>query len=217
LNKSHIEITGIKAWLYDFLLGVGTLGFYPMLIKRVIKDMGIKKQDTLLDLGAGSGKNELRMLKYLSGGSITALEIGREMRKQFEKNCRNHKNVLLVNRRIEQPLPFNAKFDKVFISYVIHGFDQAIRETIVRNAYEALKNGGKLFIFDWNEFDLREKGIIINSFFRYVECKEALDFIQRDFKKLLAEIGFRNLEERLYAKNTIRLLIGEKKGDELNG
>jgi demethylmenaquinone methyltransferase/2-methoxy-6-polyprenyl-1,4-benzoquinol methylase len=210
-QQSSIEISGFKARFYDYFIFLGTLGLYQVLLKRVIRDMNIRTTDWILDMGAGSGKNARLMLGYLSNkGKITALEIGDEMKKQFTKKCEKFSNASLMNLRIENPLPFTAEFDKVFISYVIHGFKQDERVKIVQNAYRALKPGGKLFIFDWNEFDLGEGGIFIRFFMKYIECEEAGEFIRQDFKKILSSIGFRNLVEHIYAKNKIRLLSAEK-------
>jgi len=209
-DKSDIEITGIEAHFYDFFINVGTAGLYARLIKRVISDMNIGTQDKILDLGAGTGRNALLMRKYLNGGNITALEIGPEMQKQFEKKCGRYENVRLEDMRIESPLPFRDEFDKVFISFVIHGFGQEEREKILVNAYNALHTGGKLFIFDWNEMNLNEQGPGIRAFFRYIECAPACDFITRDFKKVLEETGFHNVSAWLYFKKRIRLLSGLK-------
>lgn len=210
-EKPHIETRGLAARFYDCLVLFGTLGFYQILIKRVIQDLSINPEDSILDFGAGTGKNELLMLKYLSDdGSITALEIGKEMRKQFLKKCGRRENVTLENFRIETPLPYSNRFDKVFISFVIHGFEQNKREKIIKNAFNALKPGGRLLIFDWNEFDLKKGGPFIRLFMKFIECDEAQDFIQRDFKEILTSLGFKNIEEKLYTYGRIRLLSGEK-------
>ncbi len=209
-HTPDIEITGFEARFYDFFINVGTVWLYAGLIKRVISDMRIDTQDSILDLGAGTGRNALLMRKYLNGGNITALEISPEMQKQFEKKCRGLKNVRLEDLRIESPLLFRDEFDKVFISFVIHGFEQEERGKILLNAYNALHTGGKLFIFDWNEMDLKKQGPGMKAFFKYIECLHARDFITRDFKKVLEEIGFRNVDSRFYFKKRIRLLSGFK-------
>lgn len=172
--------------------------------------MHIEPNDHILDLGAGTGKNDLLMLEYLSGGSITALEIGTEMRKQFQKKCGRFKNIKLENKRIENTLPYNEEFDKVVIYYVIHGFEQKNRERIVDNAYKTLKKGGRIFILDWNAFKLDDYGLIMRAFMKHIECEPALDFIQRDFKEVLILHGFTDIQQILYVNEKIRLLSGTK-------
>ncbi len=209
-DTPDIEIRGLEARFYDFFINIGTVGLYAGLIKRIISDIHIEAQDKILDLGAGTGRNALLMRNYLNGGNITALEISQEMKKQFEKKCRGLKNVRLEDMRIESPLPFHDEFDKVFISFVIHGFKQEEREKILINAYNALHTGGRLFIFDWNEMNLKEQGPGMKAFFKYIECAPARDFITRDFKTVFEKIGFHDVVSRLYFKKRIRLLSGYK-------
>jgi demethylmenaquinone methyltransferase/2-methoxy-6-polyprenyl-1,4-benzoquinol methylase len=211
MERPHIEITGFKARYYDLFVLLGTFGLYQKLIKTVIRVMGIKPADKVLDFGAGSGKNTCIMEGYLSKqGSITALEIGEEMTRKFNKKCGRFDNVSLENLRIEKTLPFIDEFDKAFMSFVIHGFTHDIREKIIHNAFTALKPGGKLFIFDWNEFDLNKSGLYIRTFMKYIECPEARDFIKRDFTAVLSRFNFKNISEKTFAHDKLRLISAQK-------
>lgn len=209
---SRVEVKGLEARLYDFLLLAGTFGLYQSLLKRVIRDMKIRPDDRILDMGAGTGKNACMMRGYLSeNGYILGLDIGEIMLKKFNHKCRKYENVKAIKQRIEEPLSFNNDFDKVFISFVIHGFSQDDRMKIINNAFKALKPGGRFFIFDWAEFDIDRAGPLLKFFMRHMECPLALDFIERDFKNILKEQGFNNIHENLYAGKKIRLLSGEKR------
>jgi demethylmenaquinone methyltransferase/2-methoxy-6-polyprenyl-1,4-benzoquinol methylase len=205
-GKSDIETSGIAALFYDQLVYTFTLGTYHTLLKRVIADIGIEPGDHILDMGSGTGKNALLMNRYLREGSITALEIGEAMRKQFRRKCGGMRNITLENLRIEKPLPYQDRFDKVFISYVLHGFERNHRSSILGNAYRALRPGGRLLIFDWNEFDLNESGPLMRFFMNHIECSPALDFIRQDLRTVLLEQGFREPMLKSYFKNQIRLL-----------
>ena len=208
---SRVEVKGLEAKFYDFLLLAGTFGLYQTLLKRVISDMNIEPKDRILDMGAGTGKNACLMRRYLSDkGFILGLDIGEVMLKKFEKKCRKYKNIQVSNQRIEESLPYKGDFDKTFISFVIHGFEQDNRIKIINNAYNALKPGGKFFIFDWTEFNIKKTGAIFRSIFNIIECPLAFDFVEIDFKSVLQEHGFKNIHENLYAGKKIRLLSGEK-------
>ena len=208
---SRVEVKGFEARFYDFLLLAGTFGLYQFLLKKIIKDMNIKPKDKILDMGAGTGKNACMMRKYLSNeGFILGLDIGEIMIKKFERKCKKYKNVQVSKQRIDEQLSFNNEFDKVFISFVIHGFSQEDRIKIINNAYNALKPGGKFFIFDWAEFNIDNTGFTFRSIIKLIECPLAFDFIERDFKAILQEHGFKKVFENQYAGKKIRLLIGEK-------
>jgi ubiquinone/menaquinone biosynthesis C-methylase UbiE len=209
-NRPDIETSGVKARFYDQLVFLGTIGLYQKLLRRVIEDMDIGARDRILDLGAGTGKNALLMNGYLDGGSITALEIGMEMRRQFEKKCGNLDNIHLENRRIDSPLPYRDQFDKVLLSFVLHGFEAQQRREIVLNAHRALKPGGRLLIFDWNEFDLDCSGPVMRFFMHHIECSPARDFIRNELGESLLASGFSDVESVLYVKNRIRLLTAKK-------
>jgi len=210
-NKSQIETRGFKAKFYDTLITLGTLGLYNKLLKKVIIDLNLTPDEKILDMGAGSGKNAVKISKHMNGRvKIVGLEIGKEMQQQFRRKIKTHPNISLKDMRIEKSLPFENEYDRVFISFVIHGFKQYNRISIINNAYKALKHGGKLHIFDWYEFNLKTSGILLKLFFNYIECPEAKDFITQDLKCTLLLTGFIEPEEKLYARKKIRLLTARK-------
>ena len=123
-KDSKVEVTGSEAKYYDTLMNIITLGTYPSFIKRAIKDLNLTKGENILDLGCGTGRNDCIMLKYIGEeGSIAGVEIGKEMKEKFLENC-NKPNIRLIDKRIDEPLDLDRKFDLVFISFVFHGFVQ---------------------------------------------------------------------------------------------
>jgi demethylmenaquinone methyltransferase/2-methoxy-6-polyprenyl-1,4-benzoquinol methylase len=211
MRKRDIEIRGLKAALYDQLIFIGTVGLYQGILENAVSSMGIEKGDRILDLGAGTGKNAVLMRRYLGNeGRITALEISDGMRAQFAKKCGNYPNIRLEARSIEEPLPYRDEFDKVFLSFVIHGFPQGERASILANASRALKKGGTIHIFDWNEMDLEKEGVIFRLFMKFVECAEARDFVRWDLEAALGALGFSMIVLKHYYKKRIRLLTARK-------
>jgi len=144
-------------------------------------------------------------------GFVLGLDVSEKMGKRFEKRFKDYKNTQFMNQRIDLPLNLKEKFDKVFISFVIHGFPNEIRETIIHNAYKNLKPGGTFWILDFNEFSLRDMPFYYRIPFTKIECKYAFDFIERDWKKVLENSGFNNFSEIFYLKSYVRLLKAEKK------
>jgi len=208
--KRTIEISGLEARFYDQFILIGTLGLYQVLLNRVIRDMGIRKNDRILDLGAGTGKNARIMNRYLHSGTVTGVEIGDEMARIFKKKNAKYSNISLVKTRIDEPLDFSERFSLVVIFLVIHGLSQDKRETVLDNGFRALQPGGRLCIFDWSRFELEKAGSLLRFFMKRIECPPALDFIQRDFNKSLYEAGFTGIEEKYYVRGKMRLLCGVK-------
>jgi len=210
--ESKVEISGFSAKHYDILLNIITLGMYGNFIKNAVKEMKIESDDKILDLGAGTGRNACLMGQYLSGkGEILGLEISEQMIKQFENKTQNIPNIKLLRQRIDKPFMLEQSFDKVFISFVIHGFPQQVRAEIIGNAFNALRPAGEFIILDFNEFVLNETPLLFRIPFKAVECPYAFDFVERDWKQILRSSGFDAFEEHYFLKNYVRLLIAKKK------
>ena len=210
-EESKVEVTGFEARYYDTLMNLVTFGWYPRFIRRAIADIGLKPGEKLLDFGAGTGRNALLMREHIGGsGRITALEIGPEMKAQFAKKTAAFPNIELIDRRIDEPLPYENEYDVVFISFVLHGFVQELRDKIIANAYRALKPGGRFAILDYANFDVDEAVWYVRWAIRKAECPLAEDFIDRDTKEMLSEHGFDRFEERFYFQNYLRLLKAYK-------
>ncbi len=210
---SGVEISGILAKYYEFFINFASFGTYNGFIERIIKNMNIKPADKILDLGAGNGYNACKMAKYLSSeGELLGLDIGDDMIETFRKKCSGHPNVKVIKRRIDTPFEdeFKEKFDKVFISFVIHGLPHESRLQVLKNAAFALKKRGEFFILDYNEFDPEKLPFYKRAAFQFIECPYAFDYVRRDWKKLLSEAGFGNFEEKIYFLGMVRLLKGVK-------
>ncbi len=210
--ESKVEISGFVARFYDQLLRIASFGKYNGMMKAAIADMDIQPDDAILDMGCGTGYNSCLMVKYLGNdGKIIGLDISKKMKKQFEKKCQECPNISFIQKRIEDPLPFHDEFDKVFISFVFHGFPNSERKKIAQNAFNALKSGGRFTIFDFNEFNLDAQSWWFRSAFRRIECPLAFEYITVDWKGQLSEWGFDNFNEHLYFSKRISLLKATKK------
>ena len=208
---SKVELSGFTAKHYDSLMDIATLGRYSSLMKKAVQLMEIKSDNRIIDLGAGTGKNACLMMRCLSTkGELIGLDISKEMTAKFKRRCAGVINARIINQRIDKPLPYENEFDKAFISFVLHGFPQEVRKQIIRNVFKALKKHGEFFILDYNEFSLKNMPFYSRIPFKLIECPYAFDFIEKDWKKILAGEGFSSFEEHLFFGGYIRLLKGVK-------
>ena len=213
LNRSvsKVEVAGFEAQHYDLLMNVITGGTYPFFIRRAVRDMHIRPQDHILILGSGTGRNACLMHRYLSAeGRIVGLDIGEEMLAQARRRCREEPNVSFEKQRADVTLPYRGEFDKVFISFVLHGFVQEDRLRIVHNAYQALKPGGTFQILDYAHFDPEHSGWLIRMIFGRLECPLAADFARRDWQTILRAQDFDRCEAQHYYFDYVRLLSARK-------
>jgi len=210
-KRSKILIEGFFAKYYIILLNLITFGFYKRVIKKAISLMDLKEGNKIIDLGSGPGENDILILKKINfNGKVVGLDISKDMLNEARKRERVFKNFEVIEARIDEELLFNEEFDHVFISFVIHGFEDYDKEKILKNAYKVLKRGGKLNILDYSEFDLERQNFLIKIFFKKVECELAKDFIKLDLSKFVESFGFKVLNEHIIGSGIIRLLVAEK-------
>ncbi|MCD6162856.1 MAG: class I SAM-dependent methyltransferase [candidate division Zixibacteria bacterium] len=208
---SGVELTTLTAINYDNIMNIATLGFYRRFIGRAIKIMSIQPGDKILDLGCGTGRNACIMASYLSdAGGITGMDISPIMERQFRNKCAKYKNAKFIRQRIDLPFSLSEQFDKIFISFVIHGFPHKVRQTVIENIYTHLKPGGSFFMLDFAEFDMTNMPPLYRFIFKTIECKYAFDFIKRDWKQLLESNNFAGFGEHFFFKKYIRLLKAKK-------
>ena len=209
-DDSKVEVTGFEARHYDLMMNTFTLGTYPFFIRKVVREMKIHKGDSILVFGSGTGRNLALMEPYLSGeGRIVGLDIGEEMLRQARHRFEGHPRVSVENRRIDEVLPYRGEFDKVFISFVLHGFIQEDRDIIIENAFRALRPGGEFIILDYNEFELNSSPWIVRSIFK-MECPLATDFVSRDLQEILRGEGFDRFRVHPHFWGFVRLIAARK-------
>jgi demethylmenaquinone methyltransferase/2-methoxy-6-polyprenyl-1,4-benzoquinol methylase len=208
---SGVELNEFVAKNYDKIMNTISFGIYRRFIHRAVKEMGVSLGDNILDLGCGTGRNARLMLDYAGKkGKLTGIDISEDMEKQFLQKFEGNPNVTFLNQRIDQPFTLEEKFDKVFISFVIHGFPHEVRSTVIQNALNNLKPGGAFYILDFAEFDMKKMPAHHRFIFKKIECKYAFDYIERDWKAILSDAGFSAFEENFYMKKYVRLLKAVK-------
>lgn len=210
-QRSHIEVGGWAAHHYDLTMDLLLLGRYQAFIEQAIEQMDIRQGDAIVDLGSGTGRNICVMVRALdSTGRVVGVDINQEMLRQAQQRCQAYPQVSFLNRRIEEPLPFQEEFDKAFISFTLHGFEDEDKERVIANVHQALKPGGIFWLLDYDEFDLDRQWFPFRWAFRHFECELASEFLSLDLKAMLAGHGFGNFVTYPFLRGYVRLLGAEK-------
>ena len=209
-SDSKVEVTGLEAQHYDFFMNTVTVGTYPFFIRKAVREIAIQPGNDILVFGAGTGRNMGLMNRHLARkGRIVGLDIGPEMLEQAQRRFAGISHITIKDQRIDEVLPYENEFDKVFISFVLHGFIQEDREKIIANAQRALRPGGEFIILDYNEFDLEHAPWLVRFVFK-MECPLATDFIGRDLQSILQTQGFDDFRVHPHYLGYVRLLAARK-------
>ena len=122
-------------------------------VSTLIKNMKIKTNDTIADIGAGSGYHVFKMAPLAKNGLVYAVDIQPEMLEAIElkkrsKKVSNVETVLGSEKSIN--LPKNS-LDKILLVDVYHEFSYPAE--MVESIKNALKPNGQLFLIEYRGED----------------------------------------------------------------
>jgi ubiquinone/menaquinone biosynthesis C-methylase UbiE len=209
--RSKVEIGEWGARYYDVFLNLLSAGRYSHFMRGVIKKMDTKPGQSILDLGSGTGRNDCFMAQKIgSQGKIVGVDISDEMISRALKRCGKYTNISFRKQRVELPLTYKEEFDKVFISFTLHGFEDDQKVEIIRNAYQALKPRGSFHVLDYAEFDIDKMWFPLRRAFTRWECQLAVEFLKLDIKGMVRNQGFTDVKEEFFLRGYLRLLSAVK-------
>ncbi len=208
--ETKVELSPFVAKHYEAILNALSFGIYIPFTKGVVKEAPFEDGDSVLDLGAGSGHFACLIHKKAKIKRYVGIDLSDIMVVRANERCKDYPDAQFIKGSISEEPGFHSEFDKVFISFVLHGFTQENRNKIIKNAHEALKPNGKFIILDYAERDVDRASFIVKLLIRKAECPLAEEFMKRDLKKMLGEFGFGNFEEKFFFNGYVRLEIATK-------
>ena len=122
-------------------------------VSKLIKNMRIKPNDVIADIGAGSGYHAFRMASIAPNGLDYAVDIQTEMlmaienKKTFSK-ISNIETILGTEKSVE--IPINS-VDKILMVDVYHEFSFPVE--MIASMKSALKSNGQLFLIEYRAED----------------------------------------------------------------
>ncbi|MBM1106202.1 class I SAM-dependent methyltransferase [Aurantibacter crassamenti] len=120
---------------------------------KLLGNLNIEADDTIADIGAGSGYHVFQMAPSITSGLIYAVDIQDEMLAELErkKENGNHKNIKIIKgseRSVN--LPENA-VAKVLLVDVYHEFDYPFE--MITSIKKALHVDGKIYLIEYRGED----------------------------------------------------------------
>ena len=122
-------------------------------VSKLIQNMGIKPNDTIADIGAGSGYHAFRMAPLANKGMVYAVDIQTEMLMAIEnsKETNNIKNIKTILGGEKSVYLAKNSIDKILMVDVYHEFSFPIE--MIKSIKSALKPKGELFLIEYKGED----------------------------------------------------------------
>lgn len=124
-------------------------------VSTLIKNMSINLEDTIADIGAGSGYHTFRMALKAPKGFIYAIDIQEEMLSEINSRINNGylKNITpILGTETNINLTENS-VDKILLVDVYHEFKYPFE--MMKSIKKALRSNGKIFIIEYRGEDPR--------------------------------------------------------------
>ena len=109
--------------------------------KELVALAKVNDNDSVLDIGCGTGKLTLELSRLASGGTVIGIDPSAEMLQKAEEISGTRDNIRFM-RVYGQSMQFTDQFDLVFSNSAL----QWIREQqdVIRLVYRSLKKGGRI-------------------------------------------------------------------------
>ncbi|MBL6877874.1 MAG: methyltransferase domain-containing protein [Flavobacteriaceae bacterium] len=158
------DYNGIGKWYMDreiaYVMGYEGIGWLERSerekeenVSKLIQNMGIKPNDTIADIGAGSGYHVFRMAPIAKKGMVYAVDIQPEMLMAIEnsKETSKIKNIETILSSEKSVYLSKNSVDKILMVDVYHEFSLPIE--MITSIKSALKPKGELFLIEYRAED----------------------------------------------------------------
>jgi len=220
-RKQYRYLWKIYAYFYDGLL---IFKPYQSLIELILEKADLKKGESVVDLGCGTGNIE--KMTQVGGVDFYGLDFSDEMLKRAERKCPDYK---FINYNLtDYNIPLESNFaDKVISNNVIYNIKDI--EKFCKDVNRIMKPGGILILstsiksglkpiaiehFKLSKpIDLLKSVIFLPKFLIILILNIFIDrsgdfyfYSEERLQKVLRESGF-NIREKIYCYGDVNLLI----------
>jgi trans-aconitate methyltransferase len=166
--------------------------------RELISMANVRKTDSILDLGCGTGKLTVELSHLASEGKITGIDSSSEMIEKAKDRTKLNKNIFLLQIAAES-MNFNNKFDLVFSNSALHWIKK--QQKVLTLIYQSLKKEGRIAFQCPAENFCREFFEYISKAIDLLELREVYRnwespwFLPKkeDYETLLKDTGFKNI------------------------
>lgn len=164
-------------------------------IKKALASAGLKGNETILDIGCGTGALEDRLVKMYVGQNIFACDVSSSsIDRAISKIPANPQVNFAVGDFLSMSIP-NRQFDVVFSLSNLHYFTDP--EKLLRKAHELAKPQASFVLVDWCRESFRSR------FYQAILCRADKGFHRiyslEEMKELFARTGWTVEEKEFFS------------------
>lgn len=138
------------AWFYDTFTNFLMLGQRNKAIRATLESAHIQPQDSILDVGCGTGTLALLAKNDYPTVSVHGLDAGEEMIAFARQKAARQGADVDFQQGLAQELPYpDGSFEVVINSLVMHHLPPEVKDQAVAEMYRVLKPGGRLLIVEF--------------------------------------------------------------------
>jgi ubiquinone/menaquinone biosynthesis C-methylase UbiE len=206
----RIEYFEKFARYYDVFLDLLTFGQYAAFLKRAVETLAPQRGEKILDLCSGTGRVASWIAPLVGrGGEVVGMDISKGMIEVATNRCKGLRNMVFLQKDVTTPWEYQNYFNGIFTSFAIHELPGSKRLGILKEAYLALKENGRVVIGDFNSQVFGKGKAISLIFFKLFE-RENLNFFSFNQSEMLREVGFKKIRTFPVLSNILQITLAFK-------
>ena len=211
MPTDQIRLFDTTAPFYNAGVKYLTLGLYSRFLKHAFQKISLRPGDKVLDICTGTGINLGRMLRAIGEeGEIVGVDLSQGMLKIAKKKFGERGNVRFVYDDVTKMNSYQLYFDKALMSFCLHEIEPDGRAEALERIRTMLKDGGELFIADYNNIPYRQHGLLGRLGLRMLERDESLTYLKTDLKSFLREHGFEVIQQYPFFRQNLLVTQARK-------
>lgn len=158
---------------------------------------GITEGGTLLDVGGASGSHSAYLISAVDGIEATVLDLPKIGVLVEER----HPEVAFVAGDLDQArfgLAEGQQWDIVLLANILHDYPPAKCRELLANAFELVRPGGRVVLYEWVLDDNRDEppAVALFALMMMVENEGGNSYTESELRGWLEEAGFEGVELR---------------------
>jgi demethylmenaquinone methyltransferase/2-methoxy-6-polyprenyl-1,4-benzoquinol methylase len=209
-SHQRIDLFEKSARHYDVFLDVLTFGQYAVFLKRAVEILAPERGEKILDLCSGTGKVASWIAQSVGrGGEVVGMDISKGMVEVATNRCKGLGNVFFLQKDVTTSWEYQNYFNGIFTSFAIHELPGSKRSGMLKEAYLALRENGRVVIGDFNP-QVSGRGKTISLIFFKLFEKENLDFFSFDQNEMLRKVGFKEIRTFTVLSKILQITVAFK-------